>query len=62
MRFYGKLEIASKKETSYSRKGQNLLASVDTKTSSPFHGMIARTNSYGFTEIFLTVFPLRFPL
>ena len=36
-------------------KGQNLLTSVDTKTNSPFYGMIARTKSYVFTEIFVDI-------
>ena len=42
-------------------KDQNLLASLDTKTNPPFHGMIARTKSNVFTEIFLAVFPLEPP-
>ena len=39
-------------------KGLSLLTSVDTRTNLPFYGMIARTNSYVFTVIFLAVFPL----
>ena len=49
------------KETIYWTKDQNLLASVDTKTNSPFYGMTARTKSYVFTEMFPAVFPLRPP-
>ena len=53
-----KLEIASYKGDNLLNKGS---ASVDTKTNSPFYGMIARTKSYVFSEIFLSVFPLEPP-
>ena len=46
------------KETIYWTTGQNILASVDIKTNSPFYGMILRTKSCVFTEMFLAVFAL----
>ena len=49
------LKLLHTKETSYWTKGQNLLTSVDTKSNSPFYGMIARTKTYVFTEMFLVV-------
>ena len=49
------------KETIYWTKGLSLLTSVDTKTSSSFYSMIARTKCYVFTEIFPAVFLMRPP-
>ena len=46
------------KETIYWTKDQSLLTSVHTRTNLPFHCMIAKTKSYGFTGIFLAVFPI----
>ena len=54
------LKLVDTYEPIYRRKGQNL-TSVDTKTNSPFYGMITRTKSYVFTEIFLAVRPLGLP-
>ena len=45
------------KETIYWTKIQSLLTIVDTRTNLRFYGMIARTKTYVFTEIFLAVFP-----
>ena len=61
-----KLEIASYKRDNLLNKRSELIdtkciASVDTKTNSPFYGMIEKTKSYVFTEIFLAVFPLEPP-
>ena len=52
------LKLLHTKKTIYLTKGQIILTNVDIKTNSPFHGMITRTKSYVFTEIFLAVFPL----
>ena len=49
-------------EAIYWTKGLNLLTSVDTKKSSPFDGMIARTRNSVFIKIFLAVFPLETPV
>ena len=46
------------KEIIYLTKGQSLLTSVEIRINLPFYNMIARTKSYVFTAIFLTVFPL----
>ena len=52
------LKLLHTKKTIYLTKGQIILTNVDINTNSPFHGMITRTKSYVFTEIFLAVFPL----
>ena len=56
-----KLEIDSYKGDNLLNKRWELIISVDTKTSLPFYSMIARTKSYIFLEIFLTVFQLKLP-
>ena len=56
-----KVKSFHKREAIYWTRGQNLLTSIDTKTSSLFYGMIARTKIYVSTETFLAVFPLRLP-
>ena len=57
-----RLKLLHTRETIYWTKDLNLLISVDTKTSSSFYGMIARTKSYVFTEISFAVFSLQAPL
>ena len=46
------------KKTVYLTKCKNLLTSIDTEKNSLFYSMIARTNFYVFTELFVVVFPL----
>ena len=55
------LKSLHRKGKIYWIKSQNLLTSLDTKTNSFLYGMIARTKSYVFIEIFLAVFLLEHP-